>query len=84
MLRLVGKECRLIRIHPVLDAEDVPRFFVASVVHHEMLHEVHGPALVDGRREDHPPAFMRDERKFEHYNDAMLWERLNAHLLLER
>lgn len=75
---------KLIRIHPVLDAEDVPRFFVESVVYHEMLHEKHGPALVDGRREDHPPAFRRDEAKFEHHKEAMLWEWHNAHLLLER
>lgn len=75
---------KLIRIHPVLDAEDVPRFFVESVVFHEMLHEKHGPALVDGRREDHPPAFRRDETRFEHHEEAMLWEWNNAHLLLDR
>jgi hypothetical protein len=28
----------LIRIHPVLDRPTVPRFFLESVVHHEMLH----------------------------------------------
>ena len=28
----------LIRIHPVLDRPGVPRFFLESVVHHEMLH----------------------------------------------
>ncbi|MEX1366657.1 MAG: SprT-like domain-containing protein, partial [Nannocystaceae bacterium] len=75
---------KLIRIHPVLDAEDVPRFFVASVVFHEMLHEVHGPARVDGRREYHPPQFRRDEERFEHYVEAVMWERTNARKLLER
>ncbi len=75
---------KLIRIHPVLDAEDVPRYFVASVVFHEMLHEVHGPASVDGRREYHPPEFHRDEERFEHYVEAVMWERTHASKLLDR
>lgn len=74
----------LIRIHPVLDAEDVPRYFVAWIVYHEMLHEVHGPAGVNGRRVYHPPEFRRDEQKFERYMDAVLWERTHFRKLLER
>lgn len=75
---------KLIRIHPVLDAQDVPRLFVASIVFHEMLHEVHGPASVNGRRVHHPPEFLRDERRFEHHVEAVMWERQNSHLLLDR
>lgn len=75
---------KLIRIHPVLDAQDVPRFFVESIVFHEMLHEVHGPASVNGRRVHHPPEFLRDERRFEHHVEAVMWERQNSHKLLDR
>ncbi|MCA9710097.1 MAG: hypothetical protein KDK70_29935 [Myxococcales bacterium] len=75
---------KLIRVHPVLDAEDVPRYFVESIVFHEMLHEVHGPATVDGRRLHHPPEFLRDEQRFEHHLDAVIWERQNSHKLLDR
>ncbi|MEM9463274.1 MAG: hypothetical protein AAGF11_54535 [Myxococcota bacterium] len=75
---------KLIRIHPVLDAHDVPRFFVESIVFHEMLHEVHGPASVNGRRVHHPPEFLRDERRFEHHVEAVMWERENSHKLLDR
>lgn len=77
-------EDELIRIHPVLDAKDVPRYFVEWVVFHEMLHEVHGMPEIDGRRVHHPPAFRRDEQKFERYVDAVMWERTHARKLLER
>ena len=32
-------EDRLIRIHPTLDRPDVPRYYVAWIVYHEMLHQ---------------------------------------------
>jgi len=74
----------LIRIHPVLDAKDVPSYFVEWIVYHEMLHERHGMPEVDGRRVHHSPAFRRDEEKFEHYVEAVMWERTHARKLLER
>lgn len=77
-------EEKLIRIHPVLDAADVPRFFVEWIVYHEMLHQVHEMPVVDGRRIYHTPAFRRAEAQFERYAEAVLWERCNLHLLLER
>ncbi len=77
-------EDALIRIHPVLDASDVPRFFVAWVVYHEMLHEVHDMPIVDGRRVYHTAEFRRAEARFEHYAEAILWERSNLYRLLER
>lgn len=78
------KEDALIRIHPVLDASDVPEFFVAWVVYHEMLHEIHDMPVVDGRRVYHTPDFRRAEAKFERYAEAVLWERCNLHMLLDR
>lgn len=77
-------EDQLIRIHPVLDAADVPRFFVAWVVYHEMLHEIHDMPVVDGRRVYHTRAFRQAEAKFEQYPEAVLWERTNLHKLLDR
>ncbi|MCB9754015.1 MAG: hypothetical protein H6713_29070 [Myxococcales bacterium] len=77
-------EDALIRIHPVLDASDVPRFFVAWIVYHEMLHEVHDMPIIDGRRVYHTAEFRRAEARFEHYAEAILWERSNLHRLLER
>jgi hypothetical protein len=68
-------EQRLIRIHPALDQEFVPEYFVAAVVYHEMLHEVHGAQEDDGgRRCIHTPAFLEDERKFESHEKAKRWE----------
>jgi hypothetical protein len=77
-------EDEIIRIHPVLDAADVPRFFVEWIVYHEMLHEVHDMPVVDGRRVYHTPEFRRAEARFERYAEAVLWERTHVHKLLER
>jgi hypothetical protein len=74
----------LIRIHPVLDAKDVPQFFVEWIIYHEMLHEVHDMPLVGGRRVYHTPAFLRAEARFEHHAKAVSWELANRHKLLER
>ena len=77
-------EDELIRVHPVLDAEDVPRYYLAWVIYHEMLHEIHDMPVVDGRRVYHTRAFRQAEAKFEYYAEAVLWERTNLHKLLDR
>lgn len=77
-------EDALIRIHPVLDAADVPQFFIEWIIYHEMLHEIHDMPIVDGRRIYHTREFRRDEALFEHYAEAVLWERTNLHKLLDR
>ncbi len=77
-------EDELIRIHPVLDAADVPQFFVEWIIYHEMLHEVHDMPIVDGRRIYHTREFRQAEAQFEHYAEAVLWERTNLHKLLDR
>jgi hypothetical protein len=76
-------EERLIRIHPALDRPFVPRFFLDWIVYHEMLHQVHDMPIVDGRRRYHTPAFLTDEKKFEHYELARHWERTNLERLLD-
>ncbi len=73
---------RLIRIHRSLDRKFVPRFFVAWIVFHEMLHQVHDVQLKNGRREFHSKAFMSDEAQFEQYDEARAWERSHLDAIL--
>jgi len=68
-------EDKLIRIHRSLDRAFVPRYFVEWIVYHEMLHQVHEVKVVNGRRQFHPPEFLRDEAQYEHYERARTWER---------
>jgi len=75
-------EDRLIRIHRSLDRAFVPRFFVAWIVFHEMLHQVHDIRVKNGRREFHSKAFLADEALFEHFDQAKGWERRHLDALL--
>ncbi len=75
-------EDRLIRIHRSLDRAFVPRFFVAWIVFHEMLHQVHDIRVKNGRREFHTKEFMADEAMFEFYDEAKIWERRHLDALL--
>ena len=73
---------KLIRIHRSLDRTFVPRFFIEWIVYHEMLHEVHQAPVVNGRRQFHSAAFLRDEAKYEYYDLAKAWERAHIDDLL--
>lgn len=64
---------RLVRIHPVLDRADVPRYVVESIVHHEMLHAVIPAEPGRIRRRIHTPEFRRREREFRHHERAERW-----------
>ena len=75
-------EERLIRIHPSLDREFVPRYFIEWILFHEMLHQVHTIKVVGGRRQFHPPAFLAQERTFHEFHRARDWERRNLDRLL--
>ena len=75
-------EDRLIRIHRSLDRAFVPRFFVAWIVFHEMLHQVHDIRVKNGRREFHSKEFLAAEASFELYEQARLWERRHLDALL--
>jgi hypothetical protein len=70
-------EDRLIRVHPVLDQELVPRYFLDWIVFHEMLHGKHAIRRIGGRRCFHPPEFSREEKEFPDYGRARLWEKAN-------
>lgn len=74
-------EENLIRIHPYLDQEFVPEFFVRYIVFHEMLHAHLGiEEPPDGRRRIHTRAFRELERAYPDYERARAWESRPANL----
>ncbi|HET7788905.1 MAG TPA: hypothetical protein VFL36_23220 [Myxococcales bacterium] len=78
-------EQKVIRIHPALDDDRVPRHFVEMVVFHEMLHQVFPPEIdEDGRRVVHGSSFRAAERRFPGYERARAWEKAHLHLLLRQ
>ena len=74
----IQEEDRVIRIHPLLDREFVPRWYIEYVVYHEMLHAF-VPDRYDGagRRIIHHEGFLQRERKFRFYQAAIAWEQEN-------
>lgn len=73
---------RLIRVHPGLDRKWVPRYFVAYIVYHEMLHHVIPGSRGLGRVNLHPPEFKEREKQFRHFERALEWERRHVGRLL--
>jgi predicted metal-dependent hydrolase len=74
---------RVIRIHPDLDRGFVPRYFLESVLFHEMLHVKLGIAEGrNGRRSSHTAEFRRREKVWPTYERAKAWERANLHRFL--
>lgn len=67
-------EDNLIRVHPLLDQDFVPEYFVKYIVFHEMLHAhldvEHSPS---GRRRIHTAEFNRRERAYPDYARAVAW-----------
>lgn len=75
-------EDRIIRIHPALDQDCVPGYFVAWIVFHEMLHGKHEVLRSGGRRRFHTKEFLAEERTFPEYTRACAWEKENLDRLL--
>jgi hypothetical protein len=73
---------RMIRVHPGLDQHWVPRYFVAYIVYHEMLHHVIPGSRGLGRVNLHPPEFKERERQFRHFERALEWEKRHVGRLL--
>jgi len=76
------QDARIIRIHPTLDRPEVPQFYVAAVVHHEMLHQAVPAREVNGRRIVHGRDFRRLERAYPDHARARAWEEQHLGLLL--
>lgn len=75
---------RVIRIHPDLDRGFVPRYFLESVLYHEMLHAHLG--MGEGRggnRGAHGTEFRRLERAWPGYERAKAWEKAHLHHFLK-
>lgn len=70
-----SRHINIIRINPLLDRKIVPRYFIAFVVYHEMLHADMGVEEKDGRRSVHSREFRKRERMFEEYERAIAWEK---------
>ncbi len=70
-----SERSHIIRINPVLDRKAVPRYFVAFIVYHEMLHAFLGTQLTKTRRSVHSREFRKQEKLFHEYEKAMAWER---------
>ncbi|MAQ17210.1 MAG: hypothetical protein CMN30_20750 [Sandaracinus sp.] len=81
-LGLYIPEDRLIRIHRALDQEWVPRFYVESVVFHEMLHHCMPPARRGRQIIFHTPQFRALEKVFPHHAEAEVWEKVHLDRLL--
>jgi hypothetical protein len=73
---------RLIAIHPGLDKPWVPRYFVAFVLYHEMIHHVVPASRGSSRACLHSPQFRERERAFRFYERALTWERTHIGRLL--
>ena len=76
------QDARIIRIHPTLDRTQVPEFYVAAVVFHEMLHQAVPAREVNGRRIVHGAEFRRRERSYPDHARARAWEDRHLSLLL--
>lgn len=70
------EEQKLIRVHPLLDRKEVPRFFVEYIVYHELLHAVVPETrATGGRRSSHTREFKRREKLFARYREALAFEK---------
>ncbi len=69
---------RLVKMHRILDDPFVPEFFVRFILYHEMVHAI-VPGYVDerGHFRIHGREFKERERQFEHYRQAVEWEKKN-------
>lgn len=65
----------LIRISRYLDRRAVPRYFVAYVVYHEMLHADLGVRRKNGRSVVHCREFRDREKRYQDFERALAWER---------
>jgi predicted metal-dependent hydrolase len=65
-----------IRIHPLLNAANIPTVVIESIIHHEYLHHILGP--------HHNRKFHLHERQFRHHRESQEWIRRNLFVLLGR
>lgn len=70
------KHRRQIRIHPILDDQEVLLYFLEYIVYHEMLHAVCSTVMdSSGRCTVHTKEFRQKERQFPDFQRAKEWEK---------
>ncbi len=73
----------LVRVHPVLDQDAVPEWFVRYILFHELLHAaLPQDRSPSGRRVFHGPRFVERERNYRDYGKALRWEKENVARLI--
>lgn len=76
-------ESRVVRIHPALDQDAVPAWFVSFILKHEILHSVIDAYRdASGRWVHHGPEFRAREESWREYAPAVAWERRNLARLI--
>ncbi len=66
----------LIRIHRVMDREDVPQQVLEYVIYHEMVHHLHLPKIGEGGKNlVHHEEFKKREKAFVGYEEVQDWMR---------
>lgn len=65
---------KLVKIHRLLDTQQVPQYVIEYVIYHEMVHAA-CPPYVDARGKNciHTKEFKELERKFEQFDEAQKW-----------
>lgn len=67
-------------LNRLLDRKEIPRYVVAYVLYHEMLHLKHPMKFARCRRESHSPEFRREEKRFADYARAIKYlDRISAY-----
>jgi hypothetical protein len=76
-------ECHLVRMHPSLDQDAVPEWFVRYVLFHEFLLAIHPPVRGSGGRwVRHGPELRRREKTYPDLGRALDWERKHIDRLI--
>lgn len=77
-----NSEYQLIRVHPVLDAPDVPAYVLQFIVFHEMLHAALDPLMAPHERGRHTDEFVERERAHPDHGRTEAWINENLDALL--
>lgn len=84
-LATFSKNESLIRIHPILDSNFIPLFFLEYIIHHEMLHEFLPPIIGEnGRLDIHHSEFLQAEKEIPSFREATKWLRKNQTLFFNK
>ena len=70
-------------IHPSLDKNEIPSFFIKSVIYHEIAHYIYYNQNPEKKGVYHGDAFKKILQKIDpHYQKSQNWEKENIKLIL--